>query len=395
MRLKIAKWFENYQSASVFMIDDLSDSYIARYKEELYKNDWGYLCDKEDSSFSFLNKELLSYFPKIKITYFVPYLKHNVINDNSEWKLEKYDVGEREEFTVFLNKLQDMGHEISHHGSTHGEYIDKSNPSSNKNFKHEWELYTDVTNGVEVTVKGVEVFKNININVSGGKFCGYRMIDNSLEIIDNCNFEYWCTKAFNPATYDVKTFGRNNVIDFPTTFSGNSFVRLSYLTGNPKKDKMKKYTQFLQPFYNLLKYKELNNLYKNGHIISVQEHTSPTKSSIDIQSTNIVSDIKSLKKIYKFLSKKSIWYATCHEISRYIYTRENTKLVEDENMVQVILNNYKKFDNLIISLNSSEDISLWSKGTEYKAKKNNNSYVLNLPISDGTNTFTFRKNKEV
>ena len=153
MNLKISKWFEGYQSPSVLMIDDLSDSYIERYEKEVYKNDWGYLCDDENSSFSFLKRELLMHFPKIKITYFVPYLKHNVINDNSQWRVKKYDVVEREKFTLFLKKLQSMGYEIAHHGSNHGQYIDISNPSSTKNFKHEHKtIYFSVNSNYNNTV---------------------------------------------------------------------------------------------------------------------------------------------------------------------------------------------------------------------------------------------------
>ena len=49
---KISKWLNNFQAPAVLMIDDLSDAYINVYSES-YKNDWGYMCDQDGSSFSF------------------------------------------------------------------------------------------------------------------------------------------------------------------------------------------------------------------------------------------------------------------------------------------------------------------------------------------------------
>ena len=353
MSFKVSKWFNNYQAASVLMIDDLNDAYIEQYKER-YKNDWGYYCDDDGSLFFFVKKNLLNDFPYIKITYFVPYLRHNSINENMTFNYRKYAVGERKEFSKFLKQIVQMGHEIAHHGSTHGVYINPKNLSSANNFKHEWELYQNIDDGVRTTLNGVEVFNRLGISITGGKFCGYKMISNSLAIIDRCNFEYWCVSAFDEKHYSADSYGKNNIIDFPTTFSGNSFVRLSYHTGNREKDRIKNITKIIQPFYNILQYRKLDKLYKDGRIISIQEHSSPSKSSGEVQSANIISDIKSLRKIYEFLSNKSVWYATCHEISRYIYLRENIDIEEDNGMLLIKVNNYKGFKDLVVSLVSDK-----------------------------------------
>ena len=226
---KIAKWFNNYQAPLVLMMDDLSDAYVEVYHES-YKNDWGYLCDANGSSFHFLKKELLEIYPYIKITFFIPYLKHNVINENSQYRFKKFSLGDRLEYTNFLKKLDVQGHEIAHHGSNHGKYINENILSTVNNWKHEWELFEDIAAGIDITLNGVKKFKNIcNIDVVGGKYCGYKTIDNSQTIIDKCNFLYWCDRVnYLEKNFNESFFGKNNIISFPTNYRGNAFVRLSY-----------------------------------------------------------------------------------------------------------------------------------------------------------------------
>jgi len=371
------------------MIDDLSDAYINIY-DKSYKNDWGYLCNQEDSAYNFLKKHVLSTFPNIKITFFVPYLKHNVINNNTPQEFKKYDVGEREEFTTFLLLLQNQGHEISHHGSNHGKYIDESNLSTYNNFLHEWELFSNTEDGITITKNGQNIFqKYLKKPISGGKFCGYKQIENSLEIIDKCDFHYWCDSVnYISKNYNFSFFGKNKVISFPTNFAGNAFVRLSYKTGDKKKDKKKEILKFLQPFYNILQYKNLNQLYLNGNIISIQEHISPATSSGLTQSANIVSDIESLQKIYKFLAKKSIWYATCDEIAKYIYTKENSILSFTQEHIIIEFNNYKELEETIITVVSESFFELEDENNnKISSSLNNKQFTINLFITNGINKF--------
>lgn len=388
MSFKISNWYNNYQAPSVLMIDDLSDAYIGQYSQS-YKNDWGYLCDKEGSAYDYLKKELLNRFPQIKITFFVPYLKHNVIHEHTQVAYKKFDVGEREAFTSFLRQLETSGHEIAHHGSNHGEYIDRNNLSTTNNFKHEWELFTELKRGVEVTNRGKEIFKkHLNSSIVGGKYCGYKQIENSLEIIERCQFLYWCEDVnFNHKDYAYHWFGKNKVLSFPTNFAGNAFVRLSYVTGNEKKDREKKVTQYLQPLYNLLQYNHLNMLYKQGHIISIQEHISPSTSSGMVQSANIISDRVSLHKIYHFLAKKSIWYATCKEISTYIYSKEKSHLTLENNHLIVDFNNDKKLSDTMITICSHQPFTLSNDKETKVSYQNNQQFVVTIEIVDGQNKF--------
>ncbi|WP_345974740.1 hypothetical protein [Sulfurimonas sp. HSL3-7] len=385
---KIAKWFNNFQSPSVLMIDDLSDAYIEVYRES-YKNDWGYLCDSEGSSFKFLQKSLLDVFPHIKITFFAPYARHNAISEKSRYKYMKYSLGERDQYTDFLVKLDKQGHEIAHHGSNHGEYIDENIPTTVNNWTHEWALFKDVDTGIDTTLKGVEKFKEIcRIEVVGGKYCGYIMIDNSRKIIDKCNFLYWCEKPnYNFHNYQESFFGKNEIVSFPTNFPGNSFVRLSYETGDVRKDRKKKFFKYFQPLYNVLSYIRIYKLYRNGHIISIQEHNSPSKSSGLVQSANIVTDIKSLKKIYTFLKNLSIWYANCKEIAKYIYIREHSQLIFKNDRLIINFKNTKKISNAVISLINKKAFSLECNDQTFSSAMNNGMHVVNLPIVNGLNSF--------
>lgn len=385
---RIAKWFNNFQAPVVLMIDDLSDSYIDVYSQS-YKNDWGYLCDKDGSSYYFLQTKLLNLFPYIKITFFVPYLRHNVINENSKFQFKKYALGERKEYTDFLKRLTKQGHEIAHHGSNHGEYIDKNIVSTVNNWTHEWALFSNVETGVNTTLNGVKKFKEVcNINVLGGKYCGYIAIENSQEIIDKCNFLYWCERTtFNADDYCEESFGQNEVISFPTTIAGNSFVRLSYITGDKQKDMKKKFFKYFQPLYNILSYVRIYKHYLKRNIISIQEHISPSKTSGMVQSANIVSDIKSLHRIFRFLKKFSIWYANCKEIATYIYVREHSEIFLDGNKINIIFQNNKNLIDTMVTITNNKIFTLRKNDQVFTSMKHNGSWVVNLPITNGNNVF--------
>ncbi len=385
---KIAPWFNNYQAPAVLMIDDLSDAYIDVYPQS-FKNDWGYLGDQEGSAYHFLEKELLHLYPDIKITFFAPYLRHAVLNENCGFTVKKYGLGEREEYTLFLKRLVSKGHEIAHHGSDHGRYIDLSKCTTVNNWIHEWALFKEVDEGVRITKKGVNLFKNVaNIDVVGGKYCGYIAIDNSQEIIDRCNFLYWCEIGTYQSN-DKYFFGKNKIFSFPTSFSGNSFVRLTYLSGDPKRDHKKKYMRFFQPLYNLLSYYRLRQLYKQGKIISVQNHISPSTSAGTAQSANIVSDIISLKKIFAFLKSRCVWYATCEEIATYLFVKYNCALQSDNNKIVIDFKNTKHLSNTFISITHDKAFILHQDSVKYKSTINNKSHFVTVKISAGKNEFDY------
>jgi hypothetical protein len=384
---KIARWYKNYQAPAVLMIDDLSDAYIDVYPET-YKNDWGYLGNHEGSAFHFLEQELLQVYPDIKITFFTPYERHAVLNENCGFTIKKYALGEREDYLSFLKQLILKGHEIAHHGSNHGKYIELSKCTTVNNWVHEWALFTDVEQGTEITKRGITLFKETtDFDIVGGKYCGYIFINNSQEIIDRCNFLYWCENGGYQS--DEYYFGNNHIFSFPTTFSGNSFVRLSYYTGDPARDHKKKYMKLLQPFYNLLSHYKLDQLYKQGKIISIQEHISPSTSAGTTQSANIISDILSLKKIFAFLKPLNIWYATCADIATYHSIKKHTTVTWDNTRLILNFNNVKNFANAYLSLTHEDHFILKQSPAVYQSEKNNGLYTVTVPITAGDNTFEY------
>jgi hypothetical protein len=385
---KIAPWYNNYQAPTVLMIDDLSDAYIDKYTES-YKNDWGYLCDQEGSAYHFLEQQLLKFYPYIKITFFVPYARHGILNQNCGYEISRYRFGEREIYTRFLQNLVSKGYEIAHHGSNHGYYIDPKNCNVGANWVHEWAGFNNVNEGVRITMEGVDLFQRLgNIKLIGGKYCGHIAIENSAKIISQCNFLYWCDRP-PYAAYDIDYFEKNNILSFPITFSGNSFIRLTYITGDPNRDRKKKFLKYLQPFYNVLSYYKLYKLYKERKIISIQEHISPSTTWGTVQSSNIITDIKSLKKIFKFLHPLSIWYATCAEIATYQYIKDNSELSIDEENLTVNFNNIKNIESTAISITHHLKFSLITDSMEYYSSYNNALYTVSIPIFHGINTFKF------
>ena len=380
---KIAKWYKNYNAPAVLMIDDLSDAYIDVYRES-YKNDWGYLCNKEGSSYNYLRKNLLDKYPNIKITFFTPYLRHNVINEYCKYNYKKYAVGEREEFTSFLKGLVVDGHEIAHHGSNHGKYLDIRRCTTVNNWIHEWALFEDIETGIKVTLDGVKIFKETcGIDLVGGKYCGYITRENSQKIIDKCNFLYWCDKpSYNTNNFDESFFGKNNIVSFPTNYAGNSFVRLTYVSGDTRRDRKKFFFKYFQPLYDIYCYMNLYKLYKKQQIISIQEHYSPSTTAGTVQSANIVTDIKSLNKIFSFLSNLSIWYANCKNISEYIYIRDNSKLRILDNKLEIYFNNQKNITNPIVSIVSQQSFRLKQGDNLLVSIENNGMHVVNVSLDN-------------
>ena len=91
---------------------------------------------------------------------------------------KKHNIGEMIEVTQFLKLLSNLGHEIAHHGSDHGRYINPNNTATHDNWIHEWALFNSVNEGVEVVLKGVKCFKECcDIDIVGGKYCGYVVWD--------------------------------------------------------------------------------------------------------------------------------------------------------------------------------------------------------------------------
>lgn len=385
MNIEIAKWLGNYQAPCVLMIDDLSDAYIDKYPES-HLNDWGYLGSKNKaSSFFNLNEQLIRKFPYIKITFFIPYKKHSVIADDSNYKIFKYALGERVEYTDFLKELIGYGHEVAHHGSNHGCY-------EGNIWIQEWCTYRTFDEGLTVTRLGIDKFKeHLGVEILGGKYCGYKYNSFSHDIIEASSFTYWCSDA----KFFIKNDGRDKLdsyefIDFPTTIPGNVFVKYKYKTENRIKDNVKFFLGKFQIFYSILSEFRIRKLVSSRSILSIQEHFSPSTTRGIVQSANIHSDMKSLIRIFKILKKYDIWYATCADISTYIDVATRSVISISGNEVNIIYSGNIKTKNKFITLISDESFSLESElnGSVFHTQKKSDRFFVTLPILIGENCFS-------
>ncbi|MCE9828570.1 DUF2334 domain-containing protein, partial [Shewanella algae] len=231
-----------------------------------------------------------------------PYLKHNVISD--EDYVIKNNISDREVFIRYVKKLVTCGHEIAYHGSNHGIYKDSG-------WVQEWELFESQEEANLSVREGIEYFnKNLGINIVGGKYCGYRYNDFSdLSIVSN-GLKYWCKDAALDLNADIFV-NSNSLLEFPTNLAGNAFVRYLYKKEILWKDLLSNLLRPLQSVKNKQVENKIRASILLGKIISIQEHYSPSTTRGLVQSCNVISDIKSLRRIYTILSEYDIWYATC------------------------------------------------------------------------------------
>jgi len=87
------------------------------------------------------------------------------------------------------------------------------------------------------------------------------------------------------------------------------------------------------------------------------------------------------------MSHLSIWYATCMDISKYIYTRDNSQVKVKKNILEINFNNFKHIEKNIISITHEKFFKIEIENTFITAKQNNDLYVVNLPLKHGKNLF--------
>lgn len=366
MGISICKWYKDAISPVLFFIDDFANVWVdvnGNGKIDLGE-DWGYAKDGENSSFIFLEENILNYFPKIKVTFFVPVgVRVGIVEDpkiNSISKLINCDE-ETKNFFKCIN--DDERYEIAYHGTSHGKV-----GKSNEDFKQEWDLFNNLNEAIETINKGKEIYKDVFGDYpKGGKYCGYESNEFGDESIDRTGFMWWCRyynrgliqynncniggKDFNPITnLDIKTFGDNKVLDIPTTLNGDLLTEVI----NPNKKTLKGMAKFVLKKYLInKKLSEIDFLLENNLVISVQEHISPARDDGRRQTPNIFDDNESLKYIFDYLNDKNVWYCTGTEMANYYLTREKIKIkFISENEFKIL--NFKELEGNIISIKFDE-----------------------------------------
>jgi len=278
----------------MLMIDDLANAWHSRNGSESWDfgGDWGGGLSHEKSIISFIKKNLLHEFPEIKITFFA------VAGCTSQYTYDKpftfskpldYNIESKE----FFKKLaEDENVEIAYHGFNHGTPGEKT-----EDFTQEWKGFKSIDEACEQIAKGKEIFNTVfGQYPSGGKYGGWEYNSFADDSIDRSGFLWWCrdwmprdvTGQVADGYYEPQFFGQNMVVAMPSTLHG-----------------------FLWDV------KQVDILLEERQIISIEEHVAPVRPDGLIQTPNIIDDVNELRKLFKYLRDKNIWFATGTEVAKY------------------------------------------------------------------------------
>lgn len=339
MKVEICKWYGGAVAPVVLMIDDLCNVWVDANGNGIIDpgEDWGYAGRGQNSSLVFLEEKLLKYFPQVKVTFFVPVgIRAGVVENPAVHFISRMINYSPEAKEFFRSVSDNPRYEVAYHGTTHGKPGKEA-----KDFIQEWETYDNLEQAKEVINAGKDIFREVfGVYPAGGKYCGYVANSFSDDSIDQSGFSWWCRycnvgldqsgdcaiggEDFNQLTnFDVKYFGKNNVLDIPTTLHGSLLSSVL----NPGAYNLKGIAKrFLKILFVKMKLKKLDYLLENHLVVCIQEHIAPARVDGRRQTPNIFDDLHSLRTIMQYLKRRKVWYCTCSELARYVAVRDNTKI---------------------------------------------------------------------
>jgi hypothetical protein len=394
--IEICKWKNNADSPVLLFIDDLANVWVdSNGNGQLdLGEDWGYWKYSKGSSMRFLEEQLLKDFPEIKVTFFVPVGERVGMIKNPTIKSISKKINSDQESIDFFRKVHEHpNYELAYHGTTHGIVGETA-----KDFIQEWETFNSLEEALERIKEGKEIFKDaVGEYPKGGKYCGYKSNKFSDDSIDQSGFLWWCRywnrgklegdnngisgNDANPITnFDIKYFGKNNVIDIPSTVNGGLLNGLFPPYSSGIKGIIKK---ILKPYLLKRKLKQIDFLLNNKLVISIQEHIAPSRDDGQIQTPNIYDDKESLLAIFKYLKDKNVWYCTCTELANYVRLRDSIN-------ISINTNSSFSFKGNIDYNRRNQEISLYFKDRKnLKIKLPNNQILtsnkgyINIPVLKG------------
>ncbi|WP_066389193.1 polysaccharide deacetylase family protein [Neobacillus mesonae] len=393
MKVKICKWFNNSASPVLLMIDDLANVWVDVNGDSTIsvEEDWGYAKNASNSAFRYLNERILLDYPEVKTTFYVPVGPRVGMVKNPKIKsISKRIDYDKDTIDFFRGIHQNPKFEIAYHGTSHGRV-----GVTSKDFIQEWETYKSLDEAKNTINAGKEVFfKVFGEYPKGGKYCGYKSGKFGDQSIDETGFLWW-NRYFNKGinmkgnsdvgsdynkitNFDIKKFGKNGVIDIPSTLLGGMFNDVLF----NRKDVRGVIKFLLKPYLLIKKYQELESLLKNKLVISVQEHMSPSRDDGKRQTPNIIDDEKSLKLIFDFLKNKNVWYCTGTELAEYVYLRDNSQIIQlNGNQFKIVTCIEKPIKNKKLSLILDSNVTkVKQPDNKIIAGKNG---VFNLDASSG------------
>ena len=156
MEIKIAKWYKNANSPVLFMIDDFANVWIDLNSDGKVslEEDWGYDRNNLNSSYRFLNEEILKYFPEVKVTFFTPVGKRSPIIKNYNISIFTEPINYDYKTKEFFKSVNDnKKFEIAFHGLTHGR------PGKTaKDFSQEWDAFNSVEEAINQIERGKKIY---------------------------------------------------------------------------------------------------------------------------------------------------------------------------------------------------------------------------------------------
>ncbi|MGG6433235.1 hypothetical protein ACPF7I_13605 [Anoxybacillus sp. D401a] len=396
--IEICKWKNNADSPVLFFIDDLANVWVdSNGNGQLdLGEDWGYWKYSQGSSMRFLEEQLLKQFPEVKVTFFVPVGERVGMIKNPTIKSISKKINSDQESIDFFRKVHEHpNYELAYHGTTHGIVGDTA-----KDFIQEWESYSSLEEALERIKEGKEIFKEtVGEYPKGGKYCGYKSNEFSDDSIDKSGFLWWCRywnrgiiddpscdiggNDRNPITnFDIKYFGKNNVIDIPSTVNGGLFNDIL----KPNYKSIKGIAKILlKPFLLKRKLSQIDYLLKNNLIISIQEHIAPSRDDGRIQTPNIFSDLDSLKYIFNYLKNKNVWYCTGTELADYVTIRDSIKInvIEENKFVLKKLKDISRVKNKEITISFNQSSKYKSVNTPLKSEIEICQGFCTIPVEEG------------
>lgn len=289
------KWMNNAYSPVVLMIDDLTNAWYDRNSNGRIDigEDWGAAKYSPNSALSFLHKYLFEDFPYMKITFFTVLGKISPFGQGEDFTYSAR-INETADSTRFFRMLNfNNRYEIAYHGLNHG-----SPGHSHDNFTQEWLTFTDLRHAINQIREGISIYnQTFGANPCGGKYCGYTYNSFSDLSVQLAGFKWWCRdfcpapateSSFGQDHHELSFFGKTPIVNIPSNIHGFWWQK-----------------------------KQISSLIANKQIIAVQEHIAPYRPDNKIQKPNVVDDIWQLRRLFHFLRRMNVWYATCGEIAEY------------------------------------------------------------------------------
>lgn len=382
MEIIKAKWPNDADSPVVLMIDDLDNLWFDLNGNGHYAlgEDWGYWRDLPGSSFAFLKNNLIDKFPKIKITFFTV-IGDPTICKHKYGKVYKGAINEDEKTAEFFRHIHfSPNFEIAYHGLTHGII-------RNGKYIHEWDSFNSIEQALRNIEEGQGICQRVfGEKLKGGKYPGYTSNTYSDESIDRAGFSWWCRHwtyddflkaGSNYSVFEMKTFGRNKVVDFPSTVNPSTFR-------NP----IKKIARMIlrRPHKSLKMH--LEGLLSNKKVISIQEHAGAIKANGVRQTPNIIDDMPVLHRIFSYLRGKNVWHATCSEIANYFHTFTSTQIeTVDKKSFRLKYTGRVEKPGLTLMVDREEPVEVISpSGRRYKSIKylyKNKWQLVHIKVENG------------